>query len=143
MNQDKTTELLPLDKEREAFEGKTTYIAFWASKGVTYNIIECCDITYQRREVATLEEMDKESNRTLADRICALLNKQARGEYEASKQPTEPAHQSVKAEVVAVMAKAFAQGKHNHKWEAERAREALTALENAGYKITKESTNER
>lgn len=74
-----------MDKQIEPFSGKTTFIAFWASKGTTYNILQCCDLTHQRRPVATVEDMDVDYNRGLAEKICFLLN--------GKPSPTPPAEQ--------------------------------------------------
>lgn len=73
----------------QAFTGTTTFMCFWASIGSSYNIVEACDITYERRVVAVVEEREKEENRLLAERICKLLNTRATHPSEAAKRVPE------------------------------------------------------
>lgn len=63
-----------MTSELKPFSGKLTYNPFWASKGSSFTIMECCDLTYERRPVAVVEEQDFDYNRNLAAKICNLLN---------------------------------------------------------------------
>lgn len=51
-----------------------TYIAAWASKGTTFNLVECDDATYKRRPVGTFEDNTIEENRRLCEAVASLLN---------------------------------------------------------------------
>jgi hypothetical protein len=62
------------EDKKPSFKGKTTYITAWAGSGNLYSLIECCDETYERRIVATFDELTAEQNRQLSARCAAILN---------------------------------------------------------------------